>query len=165
MIRFVSSFFLPLLCTLALAQGAPSAQAEDLRCEIIFAGASASVAAEAEALESDANILRFAFGGFLQCASPASAGFKSFADSSASDRQVVITLSPGNGARNIVEQRLKDCHRQALLAMSNPGRYVFSLAVANVQLAVNQNQSAITANADSATSVGCSLGANATGLK
>ena len=149
----------------AVIQGAQPVRAEDLRCEIIFAGESASVAAEAQALDSDTATLRFTFGGFLQCASPASAGWGSFGESSAEERQVVVTISPGEGARIITEQRLKDCHRQALLAMSNPARYVFSLTITDARLTANQSPSGITASADSATSVGCSLGANSTGLK
>lgn len=163
--KYVTRCVLVVLATLVNGSQAASAHAEDLRCEVIFAGPSAAVAAEAEAAESNATVLRFTFGGFLQCTAPAATAFKSFADPGAGDRQVVVTLQSSHGSISMAEQRLKDCHRQALLAMSNPARYLFSLAVTNVQIAATQTQSVITASVDSATSVGCSLGVNSTGLK
>ncbi|MEY4668369.1 MAG: hypothetical protein RL518_1068 [Pseudomonadota bacterium] len=155
-------FLLSSLMTLSLVVGG-DALAEDLRCDFIFSGPAAVVSAEGQANEAGGSTLRFAFGGYAQCAAPESLGWKSFGDANAEERQVTVALSSDGPARSLLEQRLKDCHRQALVAMSNPARYVFSLSILSAEVSLNQAGPLI--SADSASSLGCSIGANSTGLK
>jgi len=161
MIRHFSLTLFMMLSMLVL--GGRVAHAEDLRCDFIFSGAAAVVSAEGEANDSGGATLRFAFGGYAQCMSPQSLGWKSFADAGAEERQVTVAIAHDVPARSLIEQRLKDCHRQALVAMSNPARYVFSLSIVGAEISANQPGPVV--SADSATSLGCSLGANSTGLK
>jgi hypothetical protein len=143
--------------------GCPLAYSEDLRCDFIFSGPAAAVSAEGEGTEAGGATLRFSFSGYAQCASPQSFGWKSFADADAGERQVTVSLSQDDQKSSLIEQRLKDCHRQALVAMSNPARYVFSLSIIGAEIPTNQTGQVV--RADAATRLGCSLGANSTGLK
>ncbi|MBX7144108.1 MAG: hypothetical protein K1X79_06630 [Oligoflexia bacterium] len=149
-----------------------SAHAQDLQCEIIFAGTSAAASAQTQGITGTA-VLLIGFGGYIQCRSPAAAGWNSFADRSADQRYISLSLPTAGFAgatperMAILEARLKDCYRQALIAMNNPARLMLELSVRPARYNDDPGPHTLSMSiwVDTADTISCTLTVNNSGLR
>lgn len=159
------SLFFSVIAHASLAYG------EDVRCEIVFAGPMATVSAQSQGLAAAPNLL-FGFGGYVQCRSPQVLGWASFADRNASDRHLMLMVNSDNARANpeaaaLAEQRVKDCYRLGLIAMSNPARYLLNISIYGGSLSAVPvpNELSLAVYVEAAETIACSLNVNSTGLR
>lgn len=151
---------------------ARASHAQNMSCDFVFAGPSATVVAQTQGIGEHGSTLHIGFGGYIQCRNPGALGWNSFADPSGDQRYVSLLL-PSEWAgwtpetKAILEARLKDCYRQGLIAMNNPGRLMLEVIIA--QPRYNDEPAARQLNlsvwVDTATTIACSLSANNSGLR